>query len=92
MLPRLWGNLNETNKPNGSLEDNGTGKLSGIDKESLSYLKDMGISYVWYTGILRHSTKSASEGCSPSNPQCVKGEAGSPYSIKIGRASCRERV
>ena len=81
MLPRLWGNLNETNKPNGSLEDNGTGKMSGIDKESLAYLKDMGISYVWYTGIIRHSTKSASEGCSPSNPQCVKGEAGSPYSI-----------
>ena len=81
MLPRLWGNDCQTPARKGSLEDNGTGKLSDIDSPTLEYLKWLGCTHVWYTGIIRHSTKSASCGCIPSNPQFVKGEAGSPYAI-----------
>ena len=82
MLPRLWGNT-KTNNPikNGRLADNGTGKFSDIDRNTLEYLKWLGCSHVWYTGILRHSTKSVEEGCIPSHPQFVKGIAGSPYAI-----------
>ena len=81
MLPRIWGNNNQNPKNNGTLADNGTGKFSDIDSKTLDYLKWLGCSHVWYTGVLRHSTKSSDQGCIPSHPQFVKGNAGSPYAI-----------
>jgi len=81
MLPRLWGNDRLRPKKNGSLTENGTGKFSDIDKNSLEYIKWLGCSHVWYTGILRHSTQASEDGCISSHPQFVKGKAGSPYAI-----------
>lgn len=81
MLPRLWGNDKSRPKKNGSLSDNGTGRFSDIDNDSLNYLKWLGCSHVWFTGVIRHSTQEAVEGCMPSHPQFVKGKAGSPYAI-----------
>ena len=66
MLPRLWGNDKVRPKKNGSLADNGTGKFSDIDTATLDYLKWLGCSHVWYTGILRHSTQATEDGCIPS--------------------------
>ena len=82
MLPRLWGNNTEKLKKRGSLENNGTGKFKDIDIQTLEYIKWLGCSHIWFTGIIRNATKSASQGCLPSHPQTVKGEAGSPYSIE----------
>lgn len=81
MLPRLWGNGTVRPKKNGTLTDNGTGKFSDIDKDTLEYLKWLGCSHVWFTGVLRHSTQASENGCIPSHPQFVKGKAGSPYAI-----------
>ena len=81
LLPRLWGNDCRTPVPNGSLAENGTGKFSDIDNDTLDYLKWLGCSHVWYTGIIRHSTQESEQGCIPSHPQFVKGKAGSPYAI-----------
>lgn len=81
MLPRLWGNDKIRPKKNGSLSDNGTGKFSDIDTNTLEYLKWLGCSHVWYTGVIRHSTQASEDGCMPSHPQFVKGKAGSPYAI-----------
>ena len=81
ILPRLWGNKTESPVRRGSLEDNGTGRFTDIDGPALEYLKWLGCTHVWYTGVIRHSTKTASHGCRPSNPQFVKGEAGSPYAV-----------
>ena len=81
MLPRIWGNDNISPVKGGSLSENGTGKFQDIDKSTLDYLKWLGCSHVWYTGILRHSTQTAEGGCTPSHPQFVKGKAGSPYAI-----------
>ena len=81
MLPRLWGNGKLRPKKNGTLSENGTGKFSDIDKDTLDYLKWLGCSHVWYTGVLRHSTQASEQGCMPSHPQFVKGNAGSPYAI-----------
>lgn len=81
MLPRLWGNDNIRPKKNGSLTDNGTGKFSDIDRNTLEYIRWLGCSHVWYTGIIRHSTQASEDGCIPSHPQFVKGKAGSPYAI-----------
>ena len=81
MLPRLWGSDKVRPKKNGTLTDNGTGKFSDIDTNTLEYLKWLGCSHVWFTGIIRHSTQASEEGCTPSHPQFVKGKAGSPYAI-----------
>ncbi len=81
MLPRIWGNNCLKPKKNGGLADNGTGKFSDIDTATLDYLKWLGCSHVWYTGVLRHSTQESIEGCTASHPQFVKGKAGSPYAI-----------
>ena len=81
MLPRLWGNIGGKNIKNGTLKDNGCGKFSSIDTITLEYLKSLGVSYVWYTGIIRHATAEDSAGCTPSSADWVKGRAGSPYSI-----------
>ena len=81
MLPRLWGNDNESPVMGGTLSENGTGKFSDIDTATLEYLKWLGCSHVWFTGILRHSTQTSEAGCTPSHPQFVKGNAGSPYAI-----------
>lgn len=81
MLPRLWGNIGGKNIKNGTLKDNGCGKFSSIDTISLEYLRSLGVSHVWYTGIIRHATAEDSNGCTPSSADWVKGRAGSPYSI-----------
>lgn len=81
MLPRLWGNDKENPVQNGNLSENGTGKFSDIDTATLEYLKWLGCSHVWFTGVLRHSTQESEQGCMPSHPQFVKGKAGSPYAI-----------
>ena len=81
ILPRLWGNKTENPVENGSLAENGTGKFSDIDNASLEYFKWLGCSHIWYTGVIRHSTQADIQGCIPSHPQFVKGNAGSPYAI-----------
>ena len=81
MLPRLWGNISGDRIPWGTIEENGCGTFSKIDAASLEYLRTMGFSHVWYTGIIKHATRCSTKGCSPSDPSWVKGEAGSPYSI-----------
>ena len=81
ILPRLWGNDTQSPVKDGTLSQNGTGKFSDIDSKTLDYIKWLGCSHVWYTGVLRHSTKTSEGGCIPSHPQFVKGKAGSPYAI-----------
>lgn len=81
MLPRLWGNVKGRNVKNGTLAENGCGKFSSIDTITLEYIKSLGVSHVWYTGIIRHATAEDTYGCIPSSKDWVKGRAGSPYSI-----------
>ena len=54
------------------------GKFSHIDAGTLSYLKGLGVSTVWYTGIPRHAAPPP-EGDAPQS--VVKGCPGSPYAI-----------
>lgn len=83
VLPRLFGNLNATNQPGGTLETNGSGKFEDFTPERLQEIKELGCTHIWYTGVLEHATKSAFGSKIPaSNPAIVKGEAGSPYAIR----------
>lgn len=79
ILPRLWGDNGSEPVPNGSYQENGCGKFSSLDDEFLGYLKTLGVTHIWLTGIIRHASEYSCPGCSPS--QVRKGRAGSPYAI-----------
>ena len=83
IFTRLYGNRNTTRKEWGTLEENGTGKFNDFDKKTLDHLRRMGISHVWYTGVIRHATQTdySANGIPTQHPAVVKGKAGSPYAI-----------
>ncbi|MFD1628692.1 alpha-amylase family glycosyl hydrolase [Pseudopedobacter beijingensis] len=84
LMVRLFGNQNQTNKHYGSKEENGVGKFNDITSKALSELKNLGISHVWYTGIIEHATMTdyTNFNIKSDDPDVVKGRAGSPYAIK----------
>ena len=84
MLPRLFGNTNSNNKIYGTLQENGAGKLNGINDKALQEIKKLGVTHVWYTGIIEHATMTdySRYGIKADDPDVVKGIAGSPYAIK----------
>ena len=83
-LPRIFGNTNETRKPNGSIEENGSGKFSDLNETSLAAIKAMGFTHVWPTGVLKQATATdySAIGEPADDPDLLKGLAGSPYAIK----------
>ncbi|SDP58320.1 Glycosidase [Mucilaginibacter sp. OK268] len=84
LLPRLFGNTQTRNKVNGSIEENGVGKLNDISDKALQEIKAMGFTHVWYTGVIEHATMTdyTARGIANDDPDIVKGRAGSPYAIK----------
>ena len=83
VLPRLFGNRNTTRKENGTIEENGCGKLNNFDDAVLARIHDMGFTHIWYTGVIRHATQTnySSYGIPIQHAEVVKGKAGSPYAI-----------
>ena len=84
VLPRLFGNTNTTNKPWGSLAENGVGKFADFDAKALQSIKELGVTHIWYTGVLHHAstTDYREDGISLDDPDVIKGRAGSPYAIR----------
>jgi len=84
VFTRLFGNTSTTNKPWGSLEENGVGKFEDFSDQALEGIKELGITHVWYTGVLHHAmvTDYSDIGIPGDDPDVVKGRAGSPYSVK----------
>ncbi|WP_413663500.1 alpha-amylase family glycosyl hydrolase [Microbulbifer sp. CNSA002] len=84
VLPRLFGNTNSTNKPWGTLEENGVGKFSDFTPKALNGIHALGATHIWYTGALHHALVGdyTEYGISNDDPDVVKGRAGSPYAIK----------
>ena len=62
MLLRLWGGRAD-------------GRFSTVDEASLRYLRRLGVTHVWYTGVLRHAVPQGDAAA------FVKGDTGSPYAI-----------
>lgn len=83
VLPRLYGNRNITRKPQGTIEENGCGKLNDFTDKELNNIRQKGVTHVWYTGVIRHATKTSysAYGIPQCHPAVVKGQAGSPYAI-----------
>ena len=83
ILTRLYGNRNTTRKENGTIEENGCGKMNDLTTAVLKRIRGYGMTHVWYTGIIRHATQTdySSYGIPRQHPAVVKGRAGSPYAI-----------
>ena len=83
IFTRLYGNSNTTRKEGGTIEENGCGKMNDFTPTTLKNIRDMGVSHIWYTGIIRHATQTdyTAYGIPKNHPAIVKGQAGSPYAI-----------
>ena len=83
IFTRLFGNRNVTRKVDGTIAENGCGKLADFTPKVLKDIAAMGVSHVWYTGIIRHATQTdySKYGIPRQHPAVVKGKAGSPYAI-----------
>lgn len=84
VFTRLFGNTNTNNKPWGTIEENGVGKFNDFTDKALQEIKDLGVSYIWYTGVPHHALirDYTAIGVSNDDPDIVKGRAGSPYAVK----------
>jgi glycosidase len=84
VFTRLFGNKKQVNKPWGTLEENGVGKFNDFTDEALEGIKELGVTHIWYTGVLHHAVirDYTDIGVSLDDPDVVKGRAGSPYAIK----------
>lgn len=84
VFTRLFGNTNTTNKPWGTIEENGVGKFNDFTPKALSEIKKLGVTHIWYTGVPHHGVirDYTAYGISNDDPDVVKGRAGSPYAVK----------
>src|SRR5690606_28951396 len=84
MMTRLFGNSIATNKTYGTLQENGVGKFDDINNAALAGIKELGVTHVWYTGVLEHATQAdyTAYDIELDDADVVKGLAGSPYAIK----------
>src|SRR6476620_701004 len=84
VFTRLFGNKNTTNKPWGTIQENGVGKFNDFTDKALQEIKNLGVTHIWYTGVPHHALVNdyTSIGISNDDPEVVKGRAGSPYAVK----------
>jgi glycosidase len=84
VMTRLFGNTTTLNKTFGTRSENGVGKFNDITDEALAGIRELGVSHVWYTGVIEHATQSdySKNGITLDDADVVKGLAGSPYAIK----------
>jgi len=83
LLPRLFANYNLEPVPDGTIEQNGSGRLNDLTPDILRQIRALGATHVWYTGVIEHAhTPDYTQyGIPRHNPHIIKGKAGSPYAI-----------
>ena len=84
VFTRLFGNNHTHLVNNGSLAENGCGKMADFTGKALEEIRRLGATHIWYTGIIEHATQTDYRryNIRPDHPAVVKGKAGSPYAIK----------
>lgn len=84
VFTRLFGNTNTTNRPWGTIDENGVGKFADFNDTALAEIKALGVTHIWYTGVPHHAVINdyTAYGISNDDPDVVKGRAGSPYAVK----------
>lgn len=83
VFTRTFGNKNLTRKKGGTYDENGAGKMNDINAQELRQVRGLGITHIWYTGVIRHATATdyTAYAIPRQHPSVVKGRAGSPYAI-----------
>lgn len=83
LIPRLFTNYCENPVFNGTIMQNGSGKLNFITSHIIKEIKKLGASHIWYTGVIEHAHDAdyTRYGIPRHNPHIIKGHAGSPYAI-----------
>ena len=84
VFTRLFGSNSSDCVAWGDSKRNGCGKLNDFSYKALSSIKSLGVTHIWYTGVIEHATQAdySSYGIQKDHPSVVKGKAGSPYAIK----------
>lgn len=84
VFTRLFGNSEVCNERDGSIEENGCGKMNDFSDKVLQEIKDLGATHIWYTGLIAHASQTdySAYGIARNHPSVVKGKAGSPYAIR----------
>ena len=84
VFTRLFGNKMTSNKPWGTVEENGVGKFADFDGKALAGIRELGTTHIWYTGVPHHGViRDYTEfGIGNDDPDVIKGRAGSPYAVK----------
>ena len=90
MMTRLFGNINDTNKPWGTIEENGVGKFSDLTEKALKEIKELGITHIWYTGVAHHDviTDYTQYGISNDDHVTVGKKR---YAVQCSGEDCRHR-
>ncbi|MDR3328349.1 MAG: alpha-amylase [Prevotellaceae bacterium] len=72
------------NMPNGTIKENLCGKFNVFSTKALESIKNLGVTHIWFTGVIEHSSQSSCPelNITGDSPDIVKGKAGSPYSIR----------
>lgn len=81
LFPRLFSNSCAQPIPGGSRQENGCGRFADITTTVLDSLAKLGVTHIWFMGIVRHASRTPAADCQLDAAMLVKGEAGSPYSI-----------
>lgn len=84
VMTRLFGNTETANIRYGTVEENGVGRFSDFTDTALSEIRNMGVTHIWYTGVIEHATMEdfTIYGIPLDDADVIKGRAGSPYAIK----------
>ncbi len=86
LFVRIFGNTKGANVYDGDIATNGCGTFEDINDVALDGIKQLGVTHIWLTGVVRQATlsdfSSIDPALGPDDPDIVKGRAGSPYAIK----------
>jgi hypothetical protein len=84
LIVRHFGNTTGANIPDGTLEQNGTGRFADIDDVALSRIRAMGVTHIYLTGVLQQATLTdySDIGEPADDPDILKGIAGSFFAVR----------
>ena len=84
VFTRLFGSDKGVNQPHGDRSVNGCGTMDDFTPEALAQIKALGVTHIWYTGVIEHATQTdySAYGIPRDHRAIVKGKAGSAYAIK----------
>ena len=84
VFTRLFGSDANVNQKDGTRAVNGCGSMAAFTPKALAEIKKLGVTHIWYTGIIEHATQTdySAYGIPRDHHAIVKGKAGSAYAIK----------